>query len=50
MIAISAAPISKPSTEPSGPADGKKVVPGMTNEPQPTAQPNASAHAASGDR
>ena len=38
------APKSRPSAEPNGPAMGRKVVPGITNEPQPTAQPKASAH------
>ena len=44
------APIPMPSTVPMGPAMGRKVLPGMTKEPQPTAQPKASAHAPRGDR
>ena len=35
---------------PSGPPIGKKVVPGMTNAPQPTAQPNDNAQTFSGDK
>lgn len=35
---------------PRGPATGKKVVPGITNAPQPTMQPKAMAHTSSLDR
>ena len=38
-----------PIADPRGPAIGRKVVPGMTNEPQPTLQPKDSAHTASGE-
>ena len=44
------APIPMPSTVPSGPASGRKVVPGIMNEPQPTAQPRDKAQAPSGVR
>ena len=42
-------PITMPGTVPSGPATGRNVVPGMTKAPQPTLQPNASAHAPRGE-
>jgi len=32
---------------PIGPATGRKVVPGMTNTPQPTMQPKEIAHMSS---
>ena len=38
-------PMPMPSAVPTGPAMGRKVVPGMTKEPQPTLQPKARAHA-----
>ena len=41
-------PMRNAMAVPSGPATGRKVVPGMTNEPQPTVQPSDSAHAAKG--
>ena len=44
------APANIPSKVPTGPANGKNVVPGITNAPQPTAQPNDIAHAPNGDR
>ena len=44
------APISNPIIEPSGPARGKNVVPGITKAPHPTAQPNAKAQTESGDK
>ena len=44
------APISNPIIEPSGPARGKDVVPGITKAPHPTAQPNAKAQTESGDK
>ena len=40
-----ARPISMARTVPAGPPTGRKVVPGMTKEPQPTLLPKASAHA-----
>ena len=43
-------PIAMPSAVPKGPAIGKQVVPGMTNAPQPTAQPNDNAQTFSGDK
>ena len=43
-------PIAMPSAVPRGPAIGKNVVPGITNAPQPTAQPNDNAHTFSGDK
>ena len=38
------------SAAPTGPARGRKVVPGMTKAPQPTLHPKASAHAPSPER
>ncbi|MBE8953317.1 MAG: hypothetical protein SR1Q7_09270 [Quinella sp. 1Q7] len=43
-------PTAMPSAVPSGPPIGKKVVPGMTNAPQPTAQPKDNAQTFSGDK
>ena len=42
------APIRTPITVPSGPATGRKLLPGIIKAPQPTAQPKESAQAASG--
>ena len=50
MTSITREPISMPATVPIGPATGRNVVPGMTNAPHPTAQPNDSAHAITGER
>ena len=47
---MTTAPTTMPMTVPNGPAIGRKVVPGMINAPQPTAHPNASAQAPSGER
>ena len=38
-----------PMVVPRGPASGKNVVPGITNAPQPTAQPKAKAQTPNGD-
>ena len=38
------APSERAMAVPAVPAVGKKVVPGMMNEPQPMQQPNANAH------
>lgn len=35
---------------PAGPATGRKLVPGITNAPQPTIQPKAMAHTSREDR
>ncbi len=50
MTAITSVPMAIPIAVPSGPAAGRKVVPGITNAPQPTAQPKESAHTPSGER
>ena len=50
MISIISAPKAMPIAVPTGPAIGKKVVPGITNAPQPTLQPNDSAQTPSGYR
>ena len=50
MTHMMAAPMSIPVRVPAGPAAGRKVVPGMTKEPHPTAHPNDSPHTASGER
>jgi hypothetical protein len=50
MTNIIKVPIASPITVPHGPAAGKKVVPGITKAPQPTAQPNDSAHTAGIER
>ena len=50
MTSITTAPMARPSTVPHGPAMGRKVVPGMTKEPQPTLHPKARAHTPRGDR
>ena len=42
------APTAMPITVPSGPATGRKLLPGIMKAPQPTAQPKDSAHAPSG--
>ena len=47
---ITSPPTSIPIAVPMGPASGRNVVPGMTNEPQPTAQPKESAQTAIGDK
>ena len=44
------APAMIPIAVPALPASGRNVVPGMTNAPQPTLHPNASAHAPGADR
>ena len=49
-MSIMIAPIAIPIAVPSGPAIGRKVVPGMTKAPQPTLQPKDSAHTPSGDK
>ena len=46
-MSITSPPIVSPSAVPTGPARGRNVVPGITNAPQPTLQPNESAHALS---
>ena len=50
MISMTTAPIPMPMAVPSGPAIGRKVVPGMTKAPQPTAHPKDSAHTLTGER
>ena len=47
MISMMTAPSKIPMTVPSGPATGRKVLPGIMNAPQPTAQPRESAQAPS---
>ena len=50
MINILIMPIRNPIKAPNGPALGKNVVPGITNEPQPRLLPKARAKAPSGVR
>ena len=50
MTSITSAPSSIPKAVPNGPATGRNVVPGITSEPHPTAQPNDNAHTARGER
>ena len=49
MTNIMSAPIIRPIKVPIGPATGRKVVPGITNAPQPTLHPNPRAQAPTGD-
>ena len=50
MISMMTMPISIEITVPSGPATGRKVVPGMANTPQPTMQPKAIAQTSITDK
>lgn len=50
MISMISALMPMASSVPSGPATGRKVVPGMTKAPQPMMHPSESAQTSSGDK
>ena len=50
MTSMIASPITMEMMVPVGPATGRNVEPGMTKDPQPTAQPKDMAHTASKEK